>query len=313
MDKQSSPSSYILIVEEDHHQQRIDNFLFTELKGLPKSRIYRALRQGEVRVNKRRIKPDYKLQKGDQIRIPPFRVALPESSIKTPGSKFLERIEKCIILENNDFIVLNKPAGIAVHGGSGISFGIIETLRSSRPSAKFLELVHRLDRDTSGCLLIAKKSSVLKEVHALLVERKVNKTYLLLVAGVCHFEHKTVDLPLQKNILKSGERIVVTDTNGKSAKTIFRRVMQIGEMTLLQAKPITGRTHQIRVHAVSIGHPILGDEKYYNDQSHQLAKEVGINQLCLHSASLDFYLPSKGEKLSICAVLNEKWRNLIWS
>lgn len=300
-----------LVVDDDHHQQRIDNYLFTQLKGLPKSRIYKALRKGEIRVNKKRTKPDYKLQAGDTIRLPPLRIASNEDKQTTPGDRISSLIQKHIMYEDNDFIILNKPVGIAVHGGSGISFGVIEVLRALNPRNKFLELVHRLDRDTSGCLLIAKKSSLLKEVHALLTSRQVEKTYLLLVDGACDFSEKTVNVPLQKNILKSGERIVVVSEEGKPSKTIFTRIKVLGKMTLLEAKPVTGRTHQIRVHAQYLGHPILGDDKYGDEEANKRLKLLGIHQLCLHSSSISFYLSSKERNVGVCALLKEPWAKLL--
>lgn len=297
-------------INEDNCGQRIDNFLFTKLKGVPKSRIYRALRQGEVRINKKRVKPEYKLNLDDVVRLPPLRMSEKPSDNKIPGQRMAVKIESCIMFEDTDFIILNKPAGIAVHGGSGVSLGIIEALRYLRPRQKFLELVHRLDRETSGCLLIAKKSSALKEVHALLVEREVQKTYLLLVAGHCQFTEKTVAVPLKKNILKSGERLVIVDPEGKPSKTIFHRIKILGEHTLLEARPITGRTHQIRVHAKYLGHPIIGDEKYGDALANKEMRSKGYSQLCLHSMLLAFYLKSKSQWLGVCALLQEPWKEL---
>lgn len=303
MDKNEAVSVKFIVVAEEQHGQRLDNFLITKLKGLPKSRLYKALRKGEVRVNKKRIGPDYRLQTGDSVRIPPFRLA-PEASPKKPNDKMLKLIQDRIIFEDNDLIILNKPAGIAVHGGSGVSIGIIEAIRALRPYLKFVELVHRLDRDTSGCLVLAKKSSILKEVHELLRLREVSKTYLMLVSGRCQFDERRVDVSLRKNVLKSGERIVVVDeVEGKEAITKFKKLKEFNNMTLLEAKPITGRTHQIRVHAAYLGHPILGDEKY----GQGVDKALNIKQLCLHSASIVFNLASKNTEVGVCALLMEKW------
>jgi len=312
MIKSQANQSQIIMVEEPGIGQRIDNYLFTRLKGVPKSRIYKGLRKGEIRVNKKRTKPEYRLCSGDQIRLPPLRVAEPTHK-PMPSKKMAERLESSIIFEDSDFLIVNKPSGMAVHGGSGISLGVIETLRQIRPKQKFLELAHRLDRETSGTLLIAKKSSVLKEVHSLLVSREVQKTYLLLVAGRCNFQEKVIEAPLTKNILKSGERMVVVDPAGKPSKTIFSCIKQLNNMTLLEAKPITGRTHQIRVHAKYLGHPILGDEKYGDDTTNKKVKKLGFNQLCLHSYSLSFYLQSREQWIGICSVLTEPWGALIKS
>lgn len=311
MQNESANKVKIILVEDSNEGQRIDNFLFTKLKGVPKSRIYKALRKGEVRVNKKRVKPEYKLCEDDQIRLPPLRVAAPAVVKTFTSQKMAEKIENNIILETHDYIIVNKPAGLAVHGGSGISLGVIEALRQCRPQQKFLELAHRLDRETSGCLLIAKKRTALKEVHALLQERSVQKSYLLLVKGLCRFKEQTVDIPLTKNILKSGERIVVTDPQGKPAKTIFRLIKHIEDMSLLEAKPISGRTHQIRVHAKYMGHPIVGDEKYGNEEANKKFKQKGYNQLCLHSSLLAFYLESKKEWVGVCALLREPWKKLL--
>lgn len=311
MEKHISNKVQVIAVDESHEGQRIDNFLFTRLKGVPKSRIYKALRKGEVRVNKKRAKPEYKLSAGDQIRLPPLRVAAPTAVQGFASQKMGQKIERQIILEDHDFIIINKPAGLAVHGGSGVSLGVIEALRHARPKQKFLELVHRLDRETSGCLLIAKKSSALKEVHRLLLERQVEKRYLLLVAGHCEFEEQVVDVPLKKNILKSGERIVIPDSEGKPAKTVFRRLKYIDDMTLLEAKPITGRTHQIRVHARYLGFPIMGDGKYGADEANKKLKQKGYHQLCLHSSMLAFYLETKKYPVGVCALLLEPWAKLI--
>lgn len=294
------------VIDETHIGQRIDNYLFTRLKGIPRSRIYKALRKGEVRVNKKRVKPEYKLNVHDEIRIPPLKQAI-QLPKPTPSHRMADCIEGRIILEDSDFIVLNKPSGLAVHGGSGIQLGAIEAIRHLRPQAKFLELAHRLDRETSGCLLIVKKSSLLKEVHRLLNERRVAKTYLLLVKGQCLFKEKEVTAPLTKNVLLSGERVVVVSPDGKEAKTIFSRIKVMSGMTLLEARPITGRTHQIRVHAAFLGHPILGDEKYGDVAANKEAKNYGIQQLCLHSQSISFYLESKKVPIGICALLLESW------
>lgn len=293
-----------LTVTNDHSGQRLDNFLTSRLKGLPKSRLYRIIRKGELRINKKRVKPDYRLQEGDIIRIPPLRLAPPiKASIL--NKKFAALIEKAIIFEDKHFLALNKPSGIAVHGGSGIRLGVIETLRLLRPQLKFLELAHRLDRDTSGCLLLAKKSSVLKEVHELLRSGEIKKTYIALVAGHWPKFLLKVNAPLYKNQLRSGERIVRVKTEGKSSVTDFSVRHYYAESTLITAMPLTGRTHQIRVHTQFAKHPIIGDEKYGDKDANRKMRELGCKRLFLHASQLEFTLRSIGETIVLKAELPE--------
>ncbi len=260
-----SPNQQVRLVtiDEDNVGQRIDNFLLSKLKGVPKSMIYRIVRKGEVRVNKKRIKPEYKLAEGDQVRIPPVRVS--EENYRTAPSANLERVSRLedrILFEDKHILVLNKPAGIAVHGGSGVDYGVIEALRSLRPQQKFLELVHRLDKDTSGVLLVAKKRSALKHLHDQLRHKQMQKDYQALVRGEWQKHDKVVKAPLLKLTLKSGERIVRVNTEGKASETRFKILQRYDGATLVQASPVTGRTHQIRVHCQYAGHPIACDEKY---------------------------------------------------
>lgn len=287
--------------------QRIDNFLRTQLKGVPKTLIYRILRKGEVRVNKGRIKPDYKLQAGDVVRVPPLR--LPERDEPAPLSvSLLERLEAAIVHEDKALIVLNKPAGIAVHGGSGLSFGVIEALRQMRPDVKDLELVHRLDRDTSGLLMIAKKRSMLRHLHEALRGDGVDKRYLALVRGRWESGRKQVSAPLLKNTLRSGERMVEVSDEGKAALTEFSVVRRFGDFaTLVEASPITGRTHQIRVHAKHAGHSIAGDPKYGDEAFSQEVRELGGRRLFLHAHRLRVPLP-EGGSLVIEAPVDGMWQ-----
>lgn len=297
----ASPSAKVYFVEitEDNDGQRIDNFLLTKLKGVPKSLIYRILRKGEVRVNKKRAKPEYRVQIGDLIRIPPVRVAEKKTPAKV-SDKLTEQLEAAILFEDNDLIVVNKPSGLAVHGGSGISLGLIECFRQMRPQLKFLELVHRLDRDTSGCILIAKKRSALKLMHESLQRSRITKIYHALVVGRWSDRNQRVDAPLRKNELKSGERIVKVSADGKECLTEFKVLKRFSkEATLIEARPITGRTHQIRVHCQFSGHPIIGDEKYTPDDVNAEMRGKGINRLFLHAAELRFPLPSGGRKTVI--------------
>ncbi len=286
--------------------QRIDNFLRTQLKGVPKTLIYRILRKGEVRVNKGRIKPEYKLQAGDVVRVPPLRLA--ERDEPAPLAQgLLERLEAAIVYEDKALIVLNKPAGIAVHGGSGLSYGVIEAFRQLRPDARELELVHRLDRDTSGLLMIAKKRSMLRHLHEALRGDGVDKRYLALVRGSWPTAKKQVRAPLMKNNLRSGERMVEVNVEGKDALTEFRIVRRFGDFaTLVEASPITGRTHQIRVHAKHAGHSIAGDSKYGDEEFTREIRELGGKRLFLHAHALRVTMPD-GSQLSVEAPVDEMW------
>lgn len=304
----ASPTSGVQLIEvaPDFAGQRIDNFLRTQLKGVPKTLIYRILRKGEVRVNKGRIKPEYKLQAGDIVRVPPLRLA--ERDEPEPVAQgLLERLEAAIVYEDKALIVLNKPAGIAVHGGSGLNYGVIEAFRQLRPDAKDLELVHRLDRDTSGLLMIAKKRSMLRHLHEQLRGDGVDKRYMALVRGHWATARKQVNAPLQKSNLRSGERMVEVDGEGKEALTLFRVLRRFGDFaTLVEAKPVTGRTHQIRVHAKHAGHSIAGDSKYGDDDFTREIRELGGKRLFLHAYELHVPLP-EGGVLKLEAPVDDMW------
>ncbi|MFC3609071.1 23S rRNA pseudouridine(955/2504/2580) synthase RluC [Stutzerimonas tarimensis] len=296
----------MLVVAPELAGQRIDNYLRNQLKGVPKTLIYRILRKGEVRVNKGRIKPEYKLQAGDVVRVPPLRLAERDECAPL-ASSLLERLEAAIVHEDKALIVLNKPAGIAVHGGSGLSFGVIEALRQLRPDAKELELVHRLDRDTSGLLMVAKKRSMLRHLHQALRGDGVDKRYLALVRGRWDSGKKQVSAPLLKNTLRSGERMVDVSVEGKDALTLFKVLRRFGDFaTLVEASPVTGRTHQIRVHARHAGHVIAGDGKYGDDDFSREVRELGGKRLFLHAYSLRIPLPEGGE-LELEAPVDETW------
>lgn len=304
----ASPTSGVQLIEvaPELAGQRIDNFLRAQLKGVPKTLIYRILRKGEVRVNKGRIKPEYKLQAGDVVRVPPLRLA--ERDEPEPLAQgLLERLEAAIVYEDKALIVLNKPAGIAVHGGSGLNYGVIEAFRQLRPDAKDLELVHRLDRDTSGLLMIAKKRSMLRHLHEALRGDGVDKRYMALVRGHWATAKKQVNAPLQKSNLRSGERMVEVDGEGKEALTLFRVLRRFGDFaTLVEAKPVTGRTHQIRVHAKHAGHSIAGDSKYGDDEFTREIRELGGKRLFLHAYELHVPLPDGGV-LKLEAPVDEVW------
>ena len=283
--------------------QRIDNFLARHLKDVPRSLIYRILRTGEVRVNGRRARPDYRIAEGDRVRLPPLKRRLPTET-KAPSRSLREFIASAVIFEDRDLIVINKPAGVAVHGGSGLSFGVIEALRAVHPELKELELVHRIDRETSGCLLIAKRRAVLRELHALLRERSMDKTYLALVVGRWPFGTKTIDLPVKTNLKQGGERVVRVQAGGQQALSTFVPVRHFGKLaTLLSVSIGTGRTHQIRVHAAHAGHPIAYDEKYGDRDKDAKLRKFGLQRMFLHAHSLSFQRGQSNERFTVTAPL----------
>ena len=275
--------------EEDG--QRLDNYLIRVLKGVPKSHIYRIIRGGEVRINKKRAQASSRLCLGDAVRIPPVRTAQ-DKDIQV-GSQLVQRLLDSVIYEDSQLLVVNKPSGIAVHGGSGLSLGVIEALRKVRTDLHYLELVHRLDKETSGCLLLAKKRSVLRAIQSLLASREVNKTYWALL---CHpWQGKktiTVDVALEKNILKSGERMVGVHADGKASQTCFKLLENYPDACWVEASPKTGRTHQIRVHSAYLGHPVLGDQKYGGDLLIP-GLDPGKHRLYLHARAIQFNLNDK--------------------
>ena len=291
-------------VEPDRQGQRIDNFLITALKGLPRSRVYQMLRRGEVRVNGGRVKQHYRLQPGDRLRIPPL-IDDTARPVRAPPEALAARIEAAIIYEDASLLVVNKPGGVAVHGGSGRVHGVIEALRAARPGERHLELVHRLDRDTSGALLVAKKRSLLRQLHADLREGRVDKRYLALVRGLLPIAGTTVRAPLKKNTIRSGERVVRAGRDGKPAETAFVPLARCREATLCEARPTTGRTHQIRVHATEIDHPIAGDPKYGNRDFNRAMRDVGLNRMFLHASAVEIVSPDTGNRLQIRVPLDQ--------
>lgn len=307
-----TPRVQIIDIPAEFAGQRLDNFLFTRLKGVPKSRIYRMLRSGEVRLNGGRVKAQDRIEGGDKLRIPPVRVAEREEPA-LPTNLLRQRLENRVVFEDEAMLVLNKPVGMAVHGGSGTSFGVIEGLRHLRPEARFLELVHRLDRDTSGLLLVAKKRSALRVLHELFREDQVEKRYLALLAGAWGQKHWLVDAPLEKNIAQGGERMVRVSSQGKPAQTHFRRLQRFAQATLVEAKPVTGRTHQIRVHAAHLGHPIAGDERYGKEEANREFRQLGLKRLFLHAADLAIAHPASGEPLRLHAPLEAELETFLQS
>lgn len=285
----------ILSIDEDEAGQRLDNFLIARLKGVPRSKIYNVIRKGEVRVNKGRIKPEYKLMAGDSVRVPPIRTAEAGTEAKV-SHQMMSLLSKSILFEDDGLLVINKPPGLAVHGGSGITLGLIETLRQMRPDARHLELVHRLDRDTSGCIMVAKKRSYLRHLQAALREKSagaggITKVYRALVIGDWPKRIHRVDAPLLKTEVAGGERVVRVHPEGKPSLTEFKLLQRFEGFSLVEARPITGRTHQIRVHAQYAGCVLVGDEKYGNDEVNEVMRAQGIRRLFLHASSLSFYLP----------------------
>ena len=301
---QASPAVQFIDIRADQAGQRIDNFLITLEKGVPKSRIYRALRKGEVRVNKGRIKQTYRLQAGDQVRIPPLRVS--EKVIITDLSESLtDALEHSILMEDDALLVINKPSGLAVHAGSQIQLGVIEAMRIIRPENRFIELVHRLDRDTSGCLVIAKSREALLNLQEQMKNSETDKRYLTLTKGRWPAQQNIVDLALQKNSLSSGERMVVVDINGKKSKTMFEVKQNFAGCQLVAAKLFTGRTHQIRVHSASQSHPVAGDEKYGDREFNKRLKSFGLKRMFLHAWQLSLKHPITNEPMTFTAELPE--------
>lgn len=300
------------MVEIDARQvgQRIDNFLLTQLKGVPKSRIYRLIRKGEVRINKKRIKPEYKLQLADQVRIPPVRVAQ-RTGIPAPSASMTACLLKALVYEDESLLVLNKPSGLAVHAGTGVQLGMIEALRQIRQDPH-LELVHRLDKGTSGCVVIARNLQTLNFLSTAFRNRKVSKVYHALVSGHWPGTLDRVDAPLQRQPERNGERRVQSDSQGKEAVTRFRVLEYLADHTLVEARPETGRTHQIRVHAQLAGHAISGDQKYQTDETLARDRKLGINRLCLHAAALTLPMPG-GELLQLEAPLEESFQRILTS
>ena len=294
----------VITIQSDQAGQRVDNFIFKHLKGVPKVRVYRAIRNGEVRVNGGRIKPEYRLAADDQVRIPPLSSERPLKPV-APRVEVKNALLERIIYEDSGLIVIDKPSGLAVHGGSGLQGGVIDLLRMIRPELKFLELIHRLDRETSGCLLLAKKRRTLLAWHQHLTERRARKQYIALVKGRWEGGSQRVEAALRKNILSSGERIVKVSADGKPAVTLFRPLKIFKNMSLIEASPLTGRTHQIRVHLQHIGYPIAADSKYGDEHFNQQVRSAGLKRLFLHAASISCPAdPQTNEGLfGICALL----------
>ena len=306
----ATPQVKQLEVDEESAGQRLDNFLIRHLKGVPKTHVYRIIRKGEVRVNKGRASADTRVATGDQIRLPPVRMS-------DKGAEQIEHPaparEFPVLLEDDHLIAVDKPSGVAVHGGSGVSFGVIEQLRRARPAAKFLELVHRLDRETSGILLVAKKRSALTNLQDQFRERETGKTYLALVNGAWPAGNKVIDVPLHKYLQADGERrvkVVAKDNpEGMRSITLVKIARRVENFTLLEVTIKTGRTHQIRVHLASQGHPIAGDDKYGDFDLNRALQKQGLRRMFLHAWRLQFNHPASGERIELVAALPPELTN----
>lgn len=303
----SKDSVNFVEIDESGEAQRIDNFLFKNLKGVPKSHVYRILRGGEVRVNKKRVDQTYRLKLGDQLRIPPIRVAEKHE----PEQVHIPAVEFPIIYEDDALLAVNKPSGVAVHGGSGVSFGVIEQMRRARPQAKFLELVHRLDRETSGVLLLAKKRSALTAMHEIMREGNSDKRYFALVLGQWKNIKQHVKLPLHKFDTPQGEKRVMVREDGQASHTIFTLQKSWPAFSLLEAQLKTGRTHQIRVHLAHLGFPIAGDDKYGDFTRNKELMKQGLKRMFLHAHSISFNHPLTGEPLHLTAPLPKELESFI--
>jgi 23S rRNA pseudouridine955/2504/2580 synthase len=299
MNDLSKARATTLEVGEESEAQRLDNFLLRRLKGVPKSHVYRVVRSGEVRVNSGRVKPDYRVRIGDKVRVPPIRVSV--SNPKPPGKPF----GLPIVHEDPSLLVVDKPSGIAVHGGSGVSFGVIELLRAARPEAKMLELAHRLDRDTSGLLVIAKKRSALVELHRMLRDGEMEKIYIAVVKGIPAQKQFDITEALHKYVNAKGERRVAVKEGGLSAITKIRLLVASKDISVVQLRLMTGRTHQIRVHLAHAGHPVLGDDKYGDFELNRAVARQGVKRLFLHARRLAFKHPVDDRRMTVDSPLPE--------
>jgi 23S rRNA pseudouridine955/2504/2580 synthase len=290
-------------ISADEEGQRIDNYLLNKLKGVPKTRIYRILRKGEVRVNKKRIQPSYKLQEGDEVRVPPM--FLEEKAVQAPPSQSTQQLlSERILYEDDNLLILNKPSGMSVHAGSTVRVGIVEALRHLYPKLVNLELAHRLDSETSGCLILAKKKKILRELHGLLREGEVSKIYWALTMGKWTRAQRRVDVSLQKEYRDGGKHVVEVNPNGKTALTVFSPIQLFADAELMEVKLYTGRTHQIRVHAAHQGHPIAGDDRYGDPEFNKLARKRGLKRMFLHARTIEFTLPSLNQRITVTAPLD---------
>jgi 23S rRNA pseudouridine955/2504/2580 synthase len=299
-----SKVSYVVVSDEEDGQ-RIDNYLINKLKGMPKTRVYRLLRKGEVRVNKKRIEPSYRLQTGDSVRLPP--VYLPEKgALAAPSSQTENLLANRILFEDDHLLIINKPSGMSVHAGSTVRVGVIEALKHMYPKLPNLELAHRLDSETSGVLVLAKKKRILRELHGLLREGKMCKIYWALTKGKWKRSELHVNLPLHKDYKDGGKHVVEVNSEGKESLTVFKPIKNFKDASLMEARLYTGRTHQIRVHAAHLQHPIAGDDRYGDPEFNKLARQRGLKRMFLHARSIDFTLPSLNQRITVEAPLDKE-------
>lgn len=300
-------------VADDIEGQRIDNYLIAQLPKIPKSLIYRWIRKGELRVNKKRVKQTSKVKAGDLVRVPPFNLDESVDAVAKVSDSHLEFLEKLVLLETDDYIVFNKPSGMAVHGGSGVNSGLIERLRLLRPRARRVDLVHRLDKETSGCVILAKKHSSLVYFFDLFKERKIDKIYYAIVHGKWDKKITKIDLPLHRTETKDGQRLVKVDhKNGKNSVTNIRSVKYLeDDYSLLEIKLETGRTHQIRVHCKAMGHPVVADKKYGFDKLDKILEKKCVNKLLLHAGKLSFIDAKSNEVVNVTSPLDDRFNALM--
>lgn len=291
------------IIQAGEEGQRIDNFLLAQLKGMPKSHVYRIVRKGEVRVNAKRVSPFYRLEEGDKVRLPPM--FLDEKASLAPPSKRTETLlAERILYEDDRLLVINKPCGMSVHVGSTVRLGVVEALRHMYPKLGQLELAHRLDAETSGCLILAKKRSTLRELHELMRTGQMTKIYWVLTMGKWKDAELRVDAPLFKQYRDGGKHVVAVQRDGKASMTHFRRIKAFKHASLMEAKLLTGRTHQIRVHAQYQGHPVAGDDRYGDAEFNKYARQLGLKRMFLHAKSIEFTLPSTNQRIKVVAPLD---------
>lgn len=299
-----------IVIARDEDDQRIDNFLINQFKGMPRSRVYRLVRKGEVRVNSKRVSAFYRLKVGDKVRVPP--VYLEEKAKALPPSKDTAALlSNRILFEDENFMIINKPCGMSVHVGSTVRMGVIEALRHMYPELKHLELAHRLDSETSGCLVLAKKRKILREVHELLRNGEIKKIYLTLTAGKWAKSERVVDVPLTKDYRDGGKHVVEVRRDGKSALTIFSTVKAFKSSSLMEVALHTGRTHQIRVHAAHQGHPVAGDDRYGDAEFNLSMRRLGLKRMFLHAQSIEFILPSLQQRIKVVAPLDSELEALV--